>query len=190
MNTEKNFAVSEQHRKEQSIRKIVVDTETTGFVAGEDELLQVSIIDGNGKVLFDEYFKPSSHSEWKSAEAVNHISPEMVADCPCIEEKLPVLQTLFDNADVIIGYNTIFDIGFLKAAGITFSSNIQYIDVMRDFAPIYGQWNEEKQSWKWQKLTTCAEYYGYDWNKATAHNSLGDCYATLYCYNKICHDIA
>ncbi len=65
---------------------IVLDTETTGLNAAEDELLQVSIIDNEGAVLFDSYIKPTQHTEWAEAERINHISPEMVADSPTIEE--------------------------------------------------------------------------------------------------------
>lgn len=36
-------------------KKIVIDTETTGFNAKTDELLQVSIIDTDGNVLFDSF---------------------------------------------------------------------------------------------------------------------------------------
>ena len=39
---------------------IVIDTETTGLDPFHDELLQVSIIDEEGNVLFDSYFKPIS----------------------------------------------------------------------------------------------------------------------------------
>lgn len=165
---------------------IVIDTETTGFVAGEDELLQVSVIEQDGSVLFNEYFRPTAHTEWTAAEAVNHISPEMVADCPCIADRLPELQAIFDKADTIIGYNTEFDVGFLAAAGVVFVRNTKVIDVMREFAPIYGEWSDTHQAWKWQKLTTCAAYYGYDWSGAeAAHNALGDCFATLHCYNQL-----
>lgn len=43
-------------------KKIVIDTETTGLNAKTDELLQVSIIDTDGNVLFDSYFKPTRHA--------------------------------------------------------------------------------------------------------------------------------
>lgn len=170
--------------KEECDGTVIIDTETTGLVPGKDELLQVSIINKEGAVLFDEYIKPTVHSEWKAAEAVNHITPEMVSDCLRIEERINELQAIFDNVNTVIGYNTDFDIQFLKAAGIKIKS-VRCIDVMREFAPIYGEWNEDRQDWKWQKLTTCAAYYGYDWNKASAHNSLGDCFATLHCYNEM-----
>lgn len=42
-------------------------------------------------------------------------------------------------------------------------------------------------SYKWRKLITAAAYYGYDWNCRAegAHNSLADCYATLYVFKKL-----
>ena len=167
---------------------IIIDTETTGFHPYDgDELLQVSIIDTDGNVLFDEYFKPQHRTEWKEAEQVNGISPEMVADRPAISEKISEINAIIENSDTIIGYNTQFDIGFLKANGAIVPDDLETVDVMEDFAKIYGEWNSARGSYKWQKLTRAAEYYGYDWSQRaeTAHNSLGDCYATLFVYDKI-----
>ena len=53
-------------------KKIVIDTETTGFNAKTDELLQVSIIDTDGNVLFDSFFKPQRME--RSRECQRHIS--------------------------------------------------------------------------------------------------------------------
>ena len=167
---------------------IIIDTETTGFHPYDgDELLQVSIIDTDGNVLFDEYFKPQHRTKWKEAEQVNGISPEMVADRPAISEKISEINAIIENSDTIIGYNTQFDIGFLKANGAIVPDDLETVDVMEDFAKIYGEWNSARGSYKWQKLTRAAEYYGYDWSQRaeTAHNSLGDCYATLFVYDKI-----
>lgn len=168
-------------------KKIVIDTETTGFNAKTDELLQVSIIDTDGNVLFDSFFKPTRHSEWKEAENVNGISPEMVANSPTIDEKIAVINDILRLADEVIGYNTGFDIGFLESNGATFKAEYKVVDVMKLFAPVYGVWSEEQNDYKWQKLTTAAEYFNYDWSKRaeTAHNSLGDCFATLFVYENI-----
>lgn len=38
--------------------RIVIDTETTGLDPEKDELLQVSIIDDEGNVLFNSLFRP------------------------------------------------------------------------------------------------------------------------------------
>ena len=166
-------------------RTIVIDTETTGLDSSKDEILQLSIIDERGNTLFNEYFKPIKVKDWKAAERVNGISPEMVADCKDIYHHFGEIQQILCDADTIIGYNTEFDLNFLVNCGFEINEDTATVDVMREFAPIYGEWSEDRQDWKWQKLTTCAAYYGYDWSKAAAHNALGDCFATLFCYNRL-----
>lgn len=60
---------------------ICLDAETTGLNRYDDEILQLSIIDGSGAILFSEYVKPVRHERWTDAEKVNHISPSMIKDC-------------------------------------------------------------------------------------------------------------
>lgn len=164
---------------------IVLDTETTGLNAAEDELLQVSIIDNEGAVLFDSYIKPTQHTEWAEAERIHHITPEMVANAPTIAEVMPEINDILNRYDKIVGYNLKFDKAFLENNGAEFLST-EYADVMKMFAPIYGEWNDQRGSYKWQKLTIAADYYGYDWSShENAHNSLGDCFATLHVYKEI-----
>lgn len=164
--------------------EIVIDTETTGLNADTDELLQVSIIDGQGNTLFNSYIKPLYTDNWNKAMAVNHITPEMVANAPNIIEVKQEINKIINSANVIVGYNTDFDLSFLSAVGIE-NSKATVIDVMQDFADIYGEWSDKYGCNKWQKLTKCAEYYGYDWGTDIAHDSLADCKATLYCYQKM-----
>ena len=57
-------------------------------------------------------------------------------------------------------------------------------DVMLKFAPIYGEWNEMRQDYKWQKLAKCAEYYGFH-GDGQFHDSLEDVRATLHCFNSM-----
>ena len=194
-------AIEREHRKEQqklinnAIRPylkrlseingtgktIIIDTETTGLDPEKDELLQASIIDVNGNVLFNSYFKPSVAS-WVEAEKINCITPEMVKTAPSIADKMPEINEIMYAADKIIGYNTGFDLRFLENSGLIIADDAEVVDVMREFAPIFGEWSESKGDYKWQKLTTCAEYYGYSF---TAHDSLEDTRATLFCYKKI-----
>lgn len=164
--------------------EIVIDTETTGLNADTDELLQVSIIDSQGNTLFNSYIKPLFTENWDGAMAVNHITPEMVANAPNIIEVKQEINKIINSANVIVGYNILFDLEFLAAFGIE-NSKATVIDVMQDFADIYGEWSDKYGCNKCQKLTKCAEYYGYDWGTDIAHDSLADCRATLYCYQKM-----
>ena len=165
---------------------IVIDTETTGLCAGEDEILQLSIISESGEKLFDSYFRPL-HKSSSAAQAVNNDSTDMVANAPSIAEKAAEIQRILNSADTIIGYNTSFDADFITAAGLIIPKRAEIVDIMPIFAEIYGEWSDCHGGYKWQKLTTCAAYYHFDWNSITmsAHNSLADCFATLYCFKCI-----
>lgn len=163
---------------------ICVDIETSGLESEYDEILQVSIIDYAGNTLLNEYIKPYYHTSWTDAEKVHGITPAFVEENgKYIHEILPKLKNIMKNAKTIIGYNIDFDLGFLLDY-VELNENAHVIDVMQEFAPIYGEWDEYYGSYTFQKLTTCAEYYGYKWD-GNAHDSLQDVKATLYCYQKM-----
>jgi DNA polymerase-3 subunit epsilon len=159
---------------------IFIDTETTGLSKnGRDELLEVSIINGFGEVLFNQYIKPDNRKSWPRAEEVNGITPEMVKDCKPFSSYLEEVQNIFDEATCVIGYNTEFDMTFLENEGI--KSDKFVFDVMRDYAAYRDPGNHQK----WYKLTACAKYFDYKWDKGKAHDSLADANATLYCFKKL-----
>ena len=162
---------------------ICFDTETTGLNFLNDEVLQLSIIDADtGKTLFNEYMKPTHTYSWEQAQAVNGIASEMVEDCLTIEEYRSTIQRIFDKADTVLGYNVNFDVGFLRTAGIKIENRL--VDVMTEFAEIYGEWNDARDDWKWQKLTTAAAYYGLSF-EGTAHDSLADAKMTAAVYKEM-----
>ena len=161
------------------------DVETTGLSREEDEILQLSIVDGTGKTVFNEYIKPTRHESWAGAEAIHGISPSDVVDKPTIEEYRDTLNDIFKDVQLLVGYNNIyFDNAFLKEAGIQIPEDAKMYDVMLKFAPIYGEWNEMRQDYKWQKLAKCAEYYGFH-GDGQFHDSLEDVRATLHCFNSM-----
>ena len=168
-------------------RKIIcVDLETTGLNPFDDEILQLSIINGNNEILFNEYIKPKNKTSWVAAEKIHGISPEDVKDLPTISKHINELNMIFENAEIIIGYNLIsFDRYFLIEVGINIPDDIEYYDVMFEFAPIYGECNDYFGDYKWQSLYTCSKYYDYDWSNENLYNSLSKAKATLHCFNKM-----
>ena len=165
-------------------QKVIFDIETTGLNPEQDEILQFSAINENGEVLLNTYMKPTNHTDWKDAETIHHISPEMVSHCKTMEELLPDIQVIFDNCSEAIAYNFDFDFSFLFNAGIKFRPGTIISDPMIEFAEIYGEWNDYYGNYKWKKLTIAAYYYGYNFDDS-AHDSLEDAKATLVVYNAI-----
>ena len=165
-------------------RIYVIDTETTGLSPDEDEILQLSIVDESGCMVYNSLLRPERHTSWEKAEEINHITPEMVANAPTFKEMLPMINVIFSYCGTVIGYNTGFDLAFLQKAGVEFRKDIKVIDVQAMFMPIAGEWDWEHNRYKWQSLVKCAAYCGYKWH-GNAHDSLADALATLHCYNSL-----
>lgn len=162
----------------------VIDTETTGLEPGRDRILQVSVLDGDGGVLFDSLVHPCGVSSWPEAQRIHGITPDMVRGAPSMAELRPALDRVMAGAGLIVGYNTGFDLSFLRASGVVVP-DAAVCDVMADYAPIAGEWADWADDWKWQKLSSCARHYGYAFRP---HDSLEDARATLYCCRMVAWD--
>lgn len=169
---EKRRAERIERKKAALENPIFFDTETTGLSESKDEILQLSIIDKDGNTLFSQYIKPTKRKTWKSAEAINGITPAMVKSCPTFDLYYNQIQDIFDNASLVVGYNTEFDMKFIRAAGIEYNGITA--DVMLDYQRI-------GHSDRYKKLVQCARYYGYKWD-GDAHDALADTKATRHCF--------
>lgn len=162
---------------------IALDTETTGLNPKSDEILELAIVDGDGNKLLHERYRPTRNAEWREAQAVHGISPDDVKDCPTIERDKEKILAFLNAAELVVGYNIRYDLNMLWGAGI-YRPDVKFFDVMIPFAELYGEWNSYRQDFKWQKLTTAADYFDYEWS-GKAHGAWADTLATLFVYNKI-----
>lgn len=168
-------------------RIICLDTETTGL-DGTDEVLELAIVDGTGRILFDHRFKPDHVLCWPEAEAIHHISPEDLAEEKPLAFYYEELLEIFSKARIIMGYNIRYDLRMLRQSGIDFPNvlpgrTVGVLDIMPLAAPILNEPGRYKK-YKWQKLTAVADYYHYKWT-GTAHGAMADTMATLFIYEKI-----
>ena len=166
---------------------IVLDTETTGINAASDEILSLTIIDLEGNVLFNELINPVKRQRWPKAEEVNGISPSMVKGKKHLTDYEDTICGIWNSAELVVGYNVSFDTKFLYASGLPLKQLPEF-DVMKEFAPIHGVWNNYHQDYQWAKLYQCAEHYGI--TDFEAHTSLGDTEATRKCFLAMLDDPA
>lgn len=152
-------------------RTIVIDTETTGL-GKDDEVISLAVIDGFGERIFYSLIMPTRRDSWPEAEAINGIGPEDVQGKPTMRELEPYLAPLLEQAELIIGYNTTFDLRMLRQSGLRFK-RVGVYDVMRELADTYNDG-------RWMKLEEAAARFGF--HHAGAHNALEDTKATLFLY--------
>ncbi len=152
---------------------IVIDLETTGVDIHKDEVLQVSIIDGQKNVLLNEYCKPDTITDWPEAEVIHGITKEMVQDKPSFHAYVKNVQDYLSSADLILSFNGIeFDLPLLQKYGI-------HYDVKKCFDLYTEALSYYHRSFK---LVDLVRFYGLKVDNA--HNSLGDNYMLLDCYYK------
>ncbi len=140
-------------------RVLFFDLELTG-VYNHDEIISISIVDGEGKVIMDTLVKPAHKKKWKNTEKIHGITPEMVSDAPLLDELIPEIKAIFAEADNLIAYGVSTDY-----------SHIKYI---------YD--TEEEREWLKDKTRCCANEfvrYAHEHLPELAHASLTDAMAAL-----------
>lgn len=164
---------------------IVIDTETTGL-SPYDEILQLSIIDGNGTTLLNELYKPLIHTEWKEAEKVNGITFDMVKNKKYISEDVDRIVSIISKAKMIVGSNISFDLNMLMSNLSIFTSikKCQIFDVYRNYKDLASE-NKLPVLSK-HTLKNVSEFFGFRVPAGEKlHDSLTDVKATLHSYKEI-----
>lgn len=159
---------------------LILDTETTGLDDGE--ICQIAVIDDRGKVLMYEYVQTVRKIP-AEATRIHGITNEMVKGARLWAEVSHDLKKLLTGKNVVI-YNAVYDRKMMhqsaEKAGlpkVEWKEFVYFWCAMETFAVIYGDWNEYRGNFKWQKLSSAAAYFH---ATATAqHDALGDCMTTL-----------
>lgn len=163
---------------------VVFDLETTGFSAKNDRIVSFSAIkvqyeNGIGVVKEEKdiFINPGFHIP-DAASAKNHITDDMVKDCPKEEAVIQEIFDFFGDKPFVAGYNSMrFDQRFMDALyrrnlGIPFETFF-HLDVFK--------MAKEKLEGS-HALEDAARELGVA-NGLTFHRSLDDVYATYRCMN-------
>ena len=154
------------------MQTVYLDTETTGlrgiYAGGRDEIVEVAILDDQGKSVINQLVRPTRQKSWPEAERIHRISPAMVADAPTRDEILPEVMDAVSDCLVVI-YNKAFDVGFFPAHVF---QNSQVECAMLRYAEWRGEWNSHYGNYRWHKLQVAAKATGFkqsvEWHRAVA----------------------
>ena len=161
---------------------VVFDTETTGFSANKERIIQFSgikyIVDDEGKIhetdTLDLYINPERTLPPKIVE-VTGITDELLFDKPIEDVQFPVIESFLKDVDVAVGYNVAFDMRFINAMYERHEKTTNFIMVL-DVLEMARDLVDKKDAPS-HKLQAIAELYGVD-DGLQFHNSLDDVRAT------------
>ncbi len=158
---------------------VVVDIETTGLSAGNNEIIELSalkVIDGKINDKFSELIKPQGEIS-PFITNLTGITACMVEDKAGIKEILPDFLNFCED-HIILGHNVKFDLKFincnlLKHFNKPFENDyIDTLKIAREFLPHLRS----------RKLGFLAKHFNLD--DKGMHRGLKDCIVTNLCYKE------
>lgn len=110
LKTESYWKIQKSKMEKNPENYVVVDVETTG-VGEHDEIIQLSILTLEGKVLFNSHFKPTRKVHSKATEK-HGLTNDDLLDAPLWTEKWNEISKLIEGK-ILIGYNVKEDVRFI-----------------------------------------------------------------------------
>lgn len=167
-------AYRNQHFGMKRERVLFFDLELTDVYV-HDEIISISICDGNGTVLMDTLVRPLRKKKWKRTERIHGITPEMVANAPLLADLIPTLKELFANADELIAFGVSTDYSHIKFIYDTEKERDRLKDKTRDCAKEFVRYaHEHDPDQVHMSLIDAMECFGVSWGEGVPHTSIAD----------------
>ncbi|MEN6481803.1 MAG: 3'-5' exonuclease [Anaerolineaceae bacterium] len=185
-----NTPTSRQHAIEMARQKIAekpiyLDTETTGLDRS-DEIVEISIIDFDGSVLFESLVRPSKAIS-PAASQVNHITNEMVKSASTWPALWPQVRSILFGR-VIGMYNADFDLRMMQQSltvyRLPWREKFNSFDILTIYSEYRGVWDPIRGSLKWFRLEEAGRQLGI--TIPNAHRAMQDTLLT----RAVLHSIA
>lgn len=161
---------------------VVFDTETTGFYAGSDQMIEIGAVKiADGKIIdrFDELIDPKRPIPKKITE-LTFITDEMVSGCDTEEN---VTKRFLDWAGDLpmVAHNAKFDISFMKAACSKYNFpefDKTVLDTMSMARMLHPEWTNHK-------LQTLTKKLDIPWDEEKHHRADYDAEGTALAFYKM-----
>lgn len=165
---------------------VVLDTETTGLSPENgDQAITIGVVSKAGDILLDARLKPTI---WISsaAQARHGYSNDTVADWPNLADIYSQVEQALKGRVVISYCANAYDLKILRA---TCQAHRQpeielagFHELLPPFADFYGEWNDYRGNYRWQRLGTAAGHFSIKVSELAAgreHDAVTDCLIAL-----------
>ncbi|HBC9089265.1 TPA: 3'-5' exonuclease [Citrobacter koseri] len=156
---------------------VVLDTETTGLDENA-EIVEIAILDKDGKALLDTLVKPKNKIPAQASD-IHGITNRDVKDAPSWGDIYSVFREVIKNKTVVI-YNSKYDNRIIKQTCSLYglpNPRRKSECAMLLYANYRNSTNNYTGNAKWHKLTEALDQCGIP--KSVAHRARGDCEMTL-----------
>jgi DNA polymerase III subunit epsilon len=160
----------------------VLDTETNGLDSHRDEVIEIAIVsEASGKALLSSLIQTRNPNRQALATDVHGISREMLVHAPTFPQLWPTIEgILSQHADVLV-YNARYDKRLLAATAQRYGYRLpagSWSCLMEQYAEYFGDWNDYRQSYTWQKLAVASMRLGVQVD-GNYHRATADALCTL-----------
>ena len=176
----KTHQPSEPTRSLLERQSLILDTETTGL-GPVAEIVEIGIVNVWGGVVFESLIKPASPIP-EAATAIHGISNADVANAPTWADVHDRIADIIRGRTVAI-YNAAYDVRLIEQTAKLYKRLVpKYTPwcAMLEYAKWWGEWDDQRDAYKWQRLTNAARQTDIDLpDSSQAHRAIYDCLLTL-----------
>lgn len=147
------------------------------------EMLELSIVDVRGTLIYQQRFKPVRYRTWDST--VHHITPAMVAAAPSFSSSRKRIQPIIDRCRYIIGFAVREnDIAKMKRQYVMGLDSKRVIELRDWFWICHGR-EAGFDYMQGISLRLCCEQLGVGHDGEHAHSASYDACVTLECFRRL-----
>jgi DNA polymerase-3 subunit epsilon len=132
---------------------VYLDTETTGLESS-DEIVEISIVNHEGQVLFNSLVRPTQPIPAKatSIHGITNEEAQKGTPWPFVWQQIrPLLMN-----KTIVAYNSDFDYRMLQQSHarhkLPWKDRLYFFDLLKLYAQWRGEWDPQRRSWRYFSL--------------------------------------
>lgn len=154
-------------------RPVYLDTETTGLERS-DEIVEISIIDDDGQVVFESLVKPSKPipASATSLHGITNADVQKARPWPIVWPQARAALT----QQIVVIYNAEFDVRMIQQSytqyKLPWKDKVNAFDLLKLYSEFRGEWDSARRAYRYHSLAKAGEHCGI--SLPNAHRATAD----------------